>query len=882
MRFVLYFCWLLALPLCAQAPLSPAADSPFWPGINYDAKIPTLRQTIGFHFGDRLANHQQVESFLDALSKAAPNQMKLGSYGKSWEGRSLVYAVIGSEANLRRLDAIKADLQATRSKANGRAPNVPVLVCLSYGVHGNELSPTDAALLTAYHLIAGRNDPEVKKILEKVLILLIPSQNPDGRQRFIQHFEQNEGLQIDGSRSSVEHSEPWPGGRLNHYLFDMNRDWLAMTQPEIRGEAKFLLEWLPQVFVDFHEMGGDSSYFFSPDPEPRNPHLTAAQHEALEWFGRGNGQRFDQMGIPYFTRDVFDAFYPGYGASWPSYFGAIAMTYEQASTRGLVWNRADGTQLTYRDAVRNHFVASIATLETAAAKRESLLQQFANYQKSAVEEGRSEEIKAYLLRSDGNAEAAKKLVRILQGQGVQIAKTMTATAEHPANSFLIVLAQPAKRLIRTLLDQDVKMPPDFVVEQERLRAKKLPDEIYDITAWSLPLLFGVESFGLTQIPAHASWRDDETRIAQIENSENGQPVAYLVPWNSNAAGRVLTAALRAGLTVRASERAFKQNGNEYPRGSLIFLVKENPSDLRDKMQTMAKEYQATIRATPTSWMDRGVNFGSRYVRLVPKVKIALAWDTPVSTRSAGAARFVLERQYGYPATIIRTSDLGRADLSEFQVLILPEGSASAYGGELGSRGIQNIKDWVTKGGALVALGSATEFLADVKVGLLSTTLEFAARPEKAEEKKIDDGKTAGVLISNEEEYKKQLLPTKAQLDSAAGAIVRANPDPDHWVTAGYSKPVHVLAQGRTTFSPLRLDKGVNAFTFAATDQLVASGYLWEENKRQLAWKPFVMVESLGKGNVIAFTADPNFRAYMDGLNLLFLNAVFGGARQSDR
>ena len=331
---------------------------------------------------------------MQALAAAAPNRLKVFDYGETWEGRKLIYAAVGSEANIRRLTEIRAAIgriadprKTPEADARKIMAGLPAVIWLSYGVHGNEISSPDAGLLTAYHLLAAHNDKLVDQILANVLVLIDPIQNPDGRDRFVNYFEQARGLEPDASPVAAEHLEPWPGGRVNHYLFDLNRDWIALTQPEVLNQVKVLREWFPLVYVDLHEMGANSTYFFSPESDPYNPNLTTDQRESLKLFGHNNAKWFDKYGFDYFTREEYDAFYPGYGASWPEYYGAIAMTYEQASVRGLVVRRSDETLLTYRDTVRHHFVSSVSTLETAAANREKLLEDFYRYRATAIEEG---------------------------------------------------------------------------------------------------------------------------------------------------------------------------------------------------------------------------------------------------------------------------------------------------------------------------------------------------------------------------------------------------------------------------------------------------------------------------------------------------------------
>ena len=904
---------LVSAPLYAQKPYE------FWPGASYDSKIPSFRQVLGYDAGEKITNHAGILRYMDALAAAAPTRMKVFDYGETWEGRKLIYAAVGSEANIRKLNEIKADVarlgdprKTPEAEARKIMAGMPAIVWLSYGVHGNEISSPEAGMLTAYHLLAARNDKLVEQVLAGTLVLIDPIQNPDGRDRFVNYYEQARGLEPDASPLAVEHQEPWPGGRVNHYLFDLNRDWVALTQPEILNQVKALRQWLPLVYVDLHEMGADSTYFFTPESDPYNPHLTPDQRASLTLFGKNNAKWFDKYGFDYFTREEYDAFYPGYGASWPCYYGALAMTYEQASVRGLVVRRSDETLLTYRETVRRHFTASISTLETAAVNREKLLNDFYRYRVTAIEEGSKEPVKAYILPRGRDAAATDKLAGILMEHGVEVMRASAAfragDRDYAAGTYVVNLAQPAKRLIRTLLDPDVPMDEKFIQEEEERRKLRQRTEIYDVTAWSLPLLFNVEA---APSPEAVTGGLEPARPARIVPGEvhGAGSLAYLVPWGGQAAARLLTAALREDLKVHSTDRPFTQNAMQFPPGTLIFKVAGNPADLSGRLTRLARDTGAEVYGTDSGWVEEGVNFGSRYVVAIRKPAIAMAWDTPASSGSAGAARFVLERQYGYPVTPIRASQIASGDLSRFQVLILPEGN---YSQSLGESGITRLKAWVEAGGTVVGLGSAVSFLADSRVGLLDIQQENAisaadARPPQgqtapaapagqatasqagqapaaggarpgtgAAQGAAAGARVAGTQIATEADFEKATKAATALPDSAPGDILRARIRPDYWLTAGLEDSVNTMVEGRAIFTPIKEDKGVNAAYFDAPDKLVASGYLWNENRKQMAFKPLVVSATSGRGIVVGFTADPNFRAMTDGMNILFLNAVFRG------
>jgi len=864
---------LFLLACAAVLPAQPAFE--FWPGAVYDPAVPTFQKVLGYEPGTKLATHGEMGRYFEALAAFAPARVKVVEYGKSWEGRRLIYVVIANEANLRRLPEIQSAMRklndarkTTDAEARKLIASTPAVVWLGHAVHGNEVSGPDSALLAAYHLLAARNQPAVDAILKNTVVIIDPLQNPDGRMRFVHSYEQSVGLEPDATPVAAERNEPWPGGRVNHYLFDMNRDWFAATQPETKARIKMFLEWLPPVVVDLHEMGSESSYYFAPEAIPFNPHLTKEQKTSLDWFGKNNAKYFDQLGYPYFTREIFDAFYPGYGASWPAYYGGIAMTYENSSVRGLAYRRTDGTVYTFKDSVRKHFTTQIATCEAAANYREQLLVNFWNYSRTAIEEGRNESVKGYILPRRGDVAAVDRLAGLLVEQGVEVQRAPASVNGFPDGSYVVSTAQPLKRLIRVLLDKDVSMEPEFLKEQERRRSKKLGDEIYDVTAWSLPLMHNVEAVAVS---APVSTRlEPYVPPAPGSRPSPRAAVAYLVPWRGRAAAKFLGAALRADLKVRSTDKEFVQDGRTYPRGTLILLVKENFAALHETVGRLAGE--AEVTPVNSGWVESGVNFGSGNVKLIKKPRIAIAWDRPVSSYSAGAARFVIERQFGYPTSVIRTATLASTDLDMFDVIILPAGG---YGDVLGPA-TARLRTWVQKGGTLIGIEDAVGFLAGANAGLLSTAPESLAMEKKVEAAKPENGRVPGKVLKDEAAYLEAIRPERDSADAVQGILGVAKTDPDHWITAGVPPTVNALVQGRTIYTPVRLDRGVNAAYFVGADQLLASGYMWEENRKQVAYKPLLMVERHGAGHVIGFAYDPNYRAYLDGLNVLFLNAVFRG------
>ena len=527
----------------------------------------------------------------------------------------------------------------------------------------------------------------------------------------------------------------------------------------------------------------------------------------------------------------------------------------------------------------------MGTAETVQANREKLLTEFHDYQVSAIEEGRTDDIRAYVIPTQADQPAADKLAGLLVTQGVEVGRATESFGacgtDYAAGSYVINTAQPRKRLIRTLMDQDVPMEAGFLEEQEARRARNVRDQIYDVTAWSMPLMMNVRADACGRAVTPSTAPVTATLIPPGEVSGGAGSVAYLVPWGTAASVRFLASAMRQGLRVKSSDLAFTHMGERYPAGTLIVDVADNPADLADTLAQLAGATGASVVAVNDSWVTDGPNFGSNNVVRFAPPKVAIAWDAPTRAYVAGNTRFVIEQQFGYPVTAVRTSRLAGSDLSRYHVLILPEQSGGEYAATLGEAGVDNLKDWVAKGGVLIGIGNASRFLADPAVDMLSIRREDAVVERESDDAGNGDDEESstvpGRYIEAEAEYRELIIPDKAEPDDVAGVLVRADVDPDHWLGAGVAPTINVLVRGTDVYTPMTIDNGVNVARFQGADDLLASGYLWEENRRQLAFKPFVAAQPSGNGMVIGFTQDPNVRAYLDGLNVIFANAIFRAA-----
>jgi len=852
-------------------------------GATYDPAAPTVASVLGYDSGEQITRSADVRRYFEALRAWAPDRMVIGEQARTHEGRPVFWAAVGSPANIARLDQIKANSRAladprqtSAARAQALIADTPVIVWLMYSVHGNEISPADASMAAARHLLASR-DPAVQAWLANTVVVFVPTQNPDGRERFLNSFSSGFGVEANPDPLSAERDEPWPSGRYNHDLFDLNRDWFIQTQPETRGNAASVREWRPQVLVDAHEMGTDETFFFPPEAQPLNPWIADATLASRELIGRNTARRFDEAGVPYFNRQVYDAFYPGYGDGWPGYLGAVSMTYEQGSARGLAARRSSGEVLTYRETVRNHLIASLSTIEASSVNHDRLLKNFYDYNADGLT-GRG----AYVLsRPTWDPAQADRLAGLLVRSGVEVGRANAAFTAcgktYQAGDYVVNLSQPQRRMAEVLLAKEVAVPAPFLAEQERRRARGLGDEIYDVTAWSLPLIFNTPADRCASAPGVAVTAASDAMIAPAAVRNADAAYGWLVAPGVPGA-RLMTAALRQGLSMRAMDKPFTHDDRRWPSGTMIITRAGNPADTPRLLSQWAATTGAEVVGMDQSWVSDGPSFGSSDAVSLRAPRIALAWDEPTDPTAAGATRYVIEREFGYPVTVVRTANLSSADLSRFQVLILPNGGN--YKASLGAGGVTALRDWVDRGGTLIGLGAATRLLTDPASEMLASRRENAVIDGEAAEAAGDKPRVEGALIESETDYLKLVGESERGPDSVAGVLARAQIDPEHWLSAGVAPGVNVLVQGSDIYTPLKRGEGTNVARFGSTADLLASGQLWAENRRQLAFKPAVMASDHGRGQIIAFVQDPTFRGYMDGLKVILMNALFRGPAHS--
>ena len=844
------------------------------PGTQYDPSIPTLEDVVGHDFREEITPPDQVVRYFEALADAARDRTQLIQYAESWEGRPLVILVIGSRERIAALDDVKAGLTRlaqpdglSDADADALIADLPVVTALMHGVHGNEISSSGAAMAEAYHLLAAQGDPTVDMILNESLVLIDPVENPDGRARFVLQNTMARARWPNEATYSAEHDEPWPGGRVNHYLFDLNRDLFIQSQPETQGKVDVFLDFWPHIVVDLHEMGGNSTYFFPPTAPPANPWYGERQIALMDVFGRANARIFDQRGFAYFNRDVYDLFYPGYVDMWPMGHGALGMTYEQASARGQVVRRSDGDLLTYGDGVLHHFTAAITSAETSARNRERILTDYLAFRREGIDLGRAGPAE-YVLHSAHDPGMARRLAFMLLENGIEVREadgpvTMEGRQLPQRGTFIVPMDQPAHRFVRNLLDPDVPMDEAFVQRQIDRRARRESDEIYDLTAWSQSLLWDVEVLVADDVTGAAGALVAETSVlTNTALPEAG--VGYLMPWGTNTASAVAEA-LRNGIRVRAAGAEFTLGGREYAVGTAIVRTAENGADLQQRLGQIASAHGAEVIPIDDSYVEEGASLGSNSVRALRPPRVLLVYDSPGQTNSVGFARYVLEQRYAQPTVAVRASSLGRANLADYDVIVFPSGN---YSNAVNSGMVEELRNWMSNGGTMITMAASTAWA--IRAELLSTTAE--RRGGRA----VGDDPPSNETPDQPIEYLEEIVPEDEGPESVPGAILRTLLDTEHWLSSGTDGEIGVLVQGNRVFTPMTLDNGTNVGRYGDLDNLVLSGIVWDEARPQLANKAFLMYESYGSGQIVAFAEDPNYRAYTEATELLFMNAVLLG------
>jgi len=889
-----------ALSLAQPAPTSSGIIAPLSRGETLDLPaldpgVPRPDTFLGYPLGSRFTSWDRIVAYLEALDAASP-RVKAWEYGRTYEGRPLKLVAVSSPENLERLEEIRRDSLRLAEPAGLGAEErdrlvrrAPLVVWLAYGVHGNESSSAEAAMAAAYVLAAAQG--ETAGMLKDVVVLIDPLQNPDGRERYVSGYKQRRGDEANPRRTASEHFEPWPGGRQNHYVIDLNRDWAWASQQETRQRIAAYRSWEPQVYVDFHEMSSDSSYFFPPSAEPINPQIDRRVLSWLDIFGRANAAAFDRQGWVYYKEENYDLFYPGYGDSYPSLRGAVGMTYEMAGggRAGVAVALPDGTVLTLADRVARHLTTSLATVRTAARNGRKIREDFAaNRAKAGTNPART-----YLWPAD--QQEARALADLLALHGVRV-RQLAREAEIPvrglarktgiakalnakkssgdaqphrfaAGTYAVSTAQPLGNLVAALLETDSPMNQAFLDRQRQRLERNLDAEFYDITAWSLPLAYNLRTWVAAgdvagDVTGNSKPLAEPPAGIRGEHGASEPDLGWLVPPQGVAGYRLAAALQRRHLQYRLALGAFTAAGASYPAGTLFIPRRANPEGARDTLQELLRESSLTAQGLASSYDVEGISLGSRDMPAVRPVRVGLVSGEGVDATSFGFLWYLLDRQIGVDYDRIDLAQLRQIPLGDFDVLVFPSGS---YDDRIGDKVKEALDGWIKAGGELVAVGDAVTWLQDKEL----TSIKRWTPPKKGKDDKEDEASEDPESVES---------PVEKQLAQRAiftpGAVLATRMQPQHPLTAGLAAAPDVLYEGsnvlKATGDP-RQDVLV-----AADESPVVAGFAWPEAERRLAGSLLVGTESRGRGSVVLFAQDPAYRLFWRATAPIFLNAVLFG------
>ena len=823
-----------------------AAQHPFATGGQFDPAVPAPRTVLGHDVGERFTPHHVLGRYLERLA-ATSRRVRVDTVARTFEGREVFLVIVSSEANMARLEQLRADAArladprgAPAAELSAVAARALPTVWLGYTVHGGEASGTEAAIALLYQLAAGR-DEATRMILDSLVVLIDPVQNPDGHERHVQDVMRNRGAgAVPVHPSAMVHQGNWPGPRTSHYYFDLNRDWFLLSHPETRGRVAAFRRWWPMTAVDLHEMGTNSTYFFAPPMAPVNKNVPAGILRWWDIYAAANSAAFDQHGWPYFRREGYDEFYPGYGVSWPILTGAVGMTYEEASSAGGAVRRTDGTVLTLHDAAWHHYTAAWATLAVTAQRARERVRDYLAFRQSAIEEAARHDVRAIAFEHDDDGRA-DSLASLLLANGIEVRRV--------PGSYVVDFAQPQGRLARAILESDAVLDSSFIREEIEARRTGESDRFYDLTAWSLPMAYRLRARNLRSVPAGAE------PVTEAVHAPSPVPAArhgYAFAPGSEAGIRMLAALLSDSVRVWYARRPFTHGGASFPRGAFIVRVSGNGPAVHDKVRRAAEASGAAVAPLASAAADSGTDLGSNSVIPIRPPNVGLIGGAPVQGNAFGFTWYAFDQRLHYPVTTIAVTALAGARLSEFDVLILPSVSAAALDNVLGEGGRSRLASWVREGGTLITLDAATAWVAQERVGL--TRLRLRRDTVRADS-------AGGAALGA----------------SVPGAIARASGDSLSPLLAGIRGEIPVLVNSDRIYSaPRDLRAGEALVRFAPADRLRLSGYFWPEVPARLGESVYLWTETAGRGRVIAFAGDPNFRDHFRGLLPLFANAVFLG------
>lgn len=893
----------------------------------YNERVPRPQSLLRYDVGEHHTTYAQMEQVIDAIAKAAPDRVKIMDIGTTNEHRMQHLVAISSPENIARLDEIKAQnarlvdpRKTTASEANSIAQSNPAIAWMAYTIHGNESASFETFMQVIYQLAAS-NEPATLDILKNTVVLVLTGENPDGHERFATWY--NSVAIGSPDRNAIEKREPWAiWGRVSHYRFNLNRDTLTFSQKESRNMQKAYMAWNAQVAVDHH--GQPEQYFFPPVALPINPNLPQPQYNKwLDVYGRANGAAFDARKWDYYVRDIFDAFYPGYWDMYPSLQGASGMTYETdgGGPKGLNYTREDGTIVTFRSSIAKHYVASMTTLETTAKNKVERIKDFYDFRAKGMADHARSKLKRVVIDPTNDRVKAADLIEILRLSNIEVkvaSQPFTSNTAHsyiteknapattktfPAGSYIVDLDQPQRIFIKAILEQDTPQDKAFVDDnmarfrRNQMRGKGQPKEqygFYDITAWSLPLGFGVNAWWTEENTNVAGTMVDSDYLASARrgNVSGRAAIAYVIPYETDTTSAMVIKLLQQGYKIAVANRQLNAGGRNWPAGTFVIRISRNPDSIHDVVSQYSREMGVNVTAVNSGYSEEGdTSVGGEYVNSLRAPKIAVAADEGVTQESYGAIWWTFDK-YGIKFTPMTIANIRGEGLKSYNVVILPEGSPGRYMSSFGVGGAAALKEFASNGGTVVTISGASVFGTMKDVALTSSKMVGSIDDEQ--KGKVPEDKPAAspsptpvstpVPVSDDRtpEVGAELPPIMSPSannnsvpEPLAGAMFRATVDRTSYINYGVAQnEIPVLIQTGYFFRYSK--EGTNAVVFDANPRrpLNISGFVWEGNtERLLKGTSYIIDESHGAGHVVLFAEDPFYRGMTRSTTRQFFNAI---------
>lgn len=827
----------------------PVSLNYYLPDISYDESIPTPQEYLGYQIGEWHITHDQQLAYMRELARLSP-RITLTEYARTHEQRPLIYLTITSEDNHNRLEEIEEQHRALNTPGESADMDVsdqPLILYQGFSIHGNEASGGNAAPLVAYYLAAGQS-VEVQQLLDEVVILFDPCYNPDGFTRFSTWANMHKNRQMTPDPQDREYDEVWPGGRTNHYWFDLNRDWLLQQHPESQGRIAAFHRWKPNVLTDHHEMGTNSTFFFMPGEPTRIYPITPQLNQDLTGqIGDFHAEALDEIGSLYYSREGYDDFYVGKGSTYPDVNGCIGILFEQASSRGHMQESANGI-LTFPFTIRNQVATALSTHKACVALREDILTFQRDFYNEAAEEARQDPRAGFVFGEPHDRSRLNAFIEVLRRHQIEVYEleddlTVDGQTFEQESSYMVPMEQTQYRMVRAAFETITTFEDSL---------------FYDVSTWTLPMAFDIpyaevdrSSFRQNAMGPAVTGLRPERKIDLPQRSDYG----YLLDWSDYYAPKALYYLQSNGLRTRLSDSGFALDGISYEAGTVLIPV-QNQGMTTDEIYNLVREAAqrsgATITGVSTGLTPVGPDLGSRGFTTLEKPEVLIMAGPGVRSYDAGEAWHVLDTRYEVVVCKAEPAALGGMNLSRYNVIVLPDG----YYGDVSSRGVENLQTWVSQGGTLIGMQGALSWMN--RNGLGSVTFTRNGDSESAPEPRRPYAKLSrdrgGAVVG--------------------GAIFNTKADLTHPLLYGfYRENLPVFRAGTQTMEPA---DNPYATPLVYTEDPLLSGYINRDNLDNLGGKAAIVVSGRGRGKVIYLADNPNFRAFWYGTNRLFANAVFFG------